>query len=276
MRARARDRRVARRLRARALERVLDLGLDLPLAAAGPRGLHGAHVGVRRDLARAPDRLELRPASCAGAARGGGPWGRRPRAGRACPACAIARTLPSACTTWRVAVGVEPERVVEAVGALEQLGELRVELLDEERLVGAELGLRAVDPGPDAVPRLALAVALADEHHDRVRRVARDAGAAPTRARRTRSGTRGRCSAGSRSASRCCGSTSGAANTRAALRSPILSIRRRRRSANTSLGSCDCIDGASGNRGRAYAARQARAPNEENGNDHGTPRGTSS
>jgi hypothetical protein len=71
-----------------------------------------------------------------------------------------------------VALGVEAEGIVETVGALEQLGELRVELLDQEGLVRAVLSLRAVDARPDAVPRLAVAVALAHEHHHGGRRVA--------------------------------------------------------------------------------------------------------
>ena len=70
----------------------------------------------------------------------------------------------------RVELRVAAEHVEDARCALQQAGELRVELADRVRLVRAEVGDGALDAGPVAGPGLGGAVARLDE--ERVRRPA--------------------------------------------------------------------------------------------------------
>jgi hypothetical protein len=68
----------------------------------------------------------------------------------------------------RVEVPVEPGREVDGGRDLEVAGQLRVELLDGERGVGAVVAQRALDAGAAAVPGFLLEVARPDEQDEAV------------------------------------------------------------------------------------------------------------
>jgi hypothetical protein len=153
-------------VRAAAAEDVLDERLDLVLAHAGPRRAHGLAVRLGGDVGGALHQLDLfggleEPHLVEDGA-GVGDGVRRLDA--LAPQRAHPRELADDRQVEFGLPGAEP--VVEAVRAVEEVGQLLLKLLDGEGGVGAELLLRALDAGPPPRPDLLLGVARADEERE--------------------------------------------------------------------------------------------------------------
>ena len=159
------DRAVAGARTSAAAERVLDLRLHLVLAPSWLAVAHRRHVRLGGDLGRLAEPLQL--------------VGRLHEAqlvenaaavhDRARRTLAEARAAPQAVQDSRDAhvprrVVAEPEP--ERLGALDECGELRLELRDRVRLVGAVALLRALHPCASPGPDLLLAIARAHEQDE--------------------------------------------------------------------------------------------------------------
>ena len=130
---------------------------------------------------------------------------------------------------------VQAHRVVHARAVLHQARQDVVDVADRERIVRAVVARRALGSGAAAVPGLARRIAIAHEQHVLRLRAGPGSAPRPLRARRSRSGRRNRCRAGSDSSTSLLRGFSGTAGRMAMPPLPIIFISWRRRRANSSL-----------------------------------------
>ena len=165
--ARAHDAAVRGALRSIAPDRLQQQRFDLVLVHSGTCVRHRAQMRVAGDARRGLHRVEvLRPLEQPHLVEDR----RRVRdLGR--PEDARTRTTPRRVEPFEHAIveaAVTPEPVIEALAVGQKLRQLRLELVDRERLVGPVLRLGAIDPGARAIPDLSLGIASTHEHGGRL------------------------------------------------------------------------------------------------------------
>ena len=163
--AAADDRRVPGPGAAVLAERVVDQRLDLVLARGVARGQHRGDVRLGGDLGGAAlDRDLLGRLDQAHLVQR---HARVDQPHRRARAAALGHPEPAEQPRHRrVERRLAPERVVDLLGARQDLGQLGVQLAGDERRVGAEVAHGALDARPPPGPGLLGRIARAHEHHE--------------------------------------------------------------------------------------------------------------
>ncbi len=158
------DAAVSRHLRAALAELVIQFGFQVVLEQAGTAGLHGTDVRTSGNLRRMLHHLHL-VARLEQAHVVQQMIERDEFAGRL---CALARLAADGLDPFHqpmIEGFVGADGVVDPIAALDQAREDVVDITDGKGVVGTVFTYRAVLPGPQAVPELALGIALAAEQH---------------------------------------------------------------------------------------------------------------
>ncbi|MNM82310.1 hypothetical protein D3C81_943370 [compost metagenome] len=158
------DRAIGRHLRPALAEHVLQLGFQVVFVKARAAFLHGAHVSVGGNLGGVAHHLNFRgalvQAQVVQQMVEGDELVRRLRALAGLGADHVDPVHQPA-----VEFRVGAEGVVDALATFDQAGEDVVDVADGEGVIGAEILDRTVLAGTQAVPQLALGIALAAEQH---------------------------------------------------------------------------------------------------------------
>ncbi|MCY1418430.1 hypothetical protein D9M71_339890 [compost metagenome] len=158
------DRAVGRHLRPALAELVVQLGFQAVFVQPGPAGLHGPHVGPRRDVCGSAHHLHFRrrfiQAHVVQQMIQRNELVRRLGA-QACLGADHVDPVHQPAVELRVAA----HGAVDPLAAFDQARQDLVDIRDGEGIVSAEIAHRPFLAGPQAVPQLALGVAFTAEQH---------------------------------------------------------------------------------------------------------------